>query len=675
MKTKNLKSKIDKILKTDERFWDKERNVLLRNTISDSAENFEEKLLEKLLSDQDIKEHFFRKVGKIMVFDKEKFLAYINNKDFLENSYTKFTQNIGLTDEGQFLKSSGRVILHWPYKDCVLEGGQTKEDDKRNEIFFNEILEKDEIDVLLKPKVFSKFKKYSLKNKKAKGENLEKFTRDENGTIRDNLIVKGNNLIALHSLKEEFAGKVKLIYIDSPYNTGNDSFRYNDNFNHSTWLTFMRNRLEVARKLLRDDGIIFVQCDNHEQAYLKVLMDEIFEKENFITTVLVKSKTPSGVGQESYIFDVLENIHCYTKNNEKLESNNYKIFDEVIDKESKTVKNYHYLIENFGSKASEFKLKTGSGKSIKVVKLRNFKYKNNPIKKTTKEWVYENYEKIFRVSPANGGLMKKITPKLSKEPCYIQYTPSKGKYANKLIKIYFINREMVVMLSESSEKDQKNKLVNKLVNIHNNWTTESLWQGIANEGGVKMKNGKKPEKLLYRILDIATEKNDIVLDFFGGAGTTGAVAHKMGLQYILVEQMDYIRELPELRLKNVIEGDQTGISKSVKWRGGGEFIYMEMKEFNQEFLTAIKKAKSKEELKKIYENIKEKAFLSYRFTDERFKAKISEFNNLDLNEQKQVLTEILDKNQLYLSYSEIEDETYKISKKDIEVNNNFYNEK
>ena len=675
MENKNLKEKIEKIFKADERFWDKERKVLLRNTISDSAEKFDKKLLEMLLSDQAVKEHFFKKIGKAIVFDKDKFLVYINNKDFLENSYTKFTQNIGLTEEGQFLKSSGKVILNWPYKDCILEGGQTKEDDKRNEIFFNEILEKDEIDVLLKPKVFSKFKKYSRKNGKVKGEKLEKFTRDENGIIKDNLIIKGNNLIVLHSLKEEFTGKVKLIYIDSPYNTGNDSFRYNDNFNHSTWLTFMRNRLEVAKKLLREDGIIFVQCDNHEQAYLKVLMDEIFEKENFITTVLVKSKTPSGVGQESYIFDVLENIHCYAKNNEKLESNNYKIFDEVIDKESKTVKNYHYLIKNFGSKASEFKLKTGSGKSIKVVKLRNFKYKNNPIKKTTREWVYENYEKIFRVSPANGGLMKKITPKLPKEPCYIQYTPSKGKYANKLIKIYFINREMVVMLSESSEKDRKNKLVNKLVNIHNNWTTESLWQGIANEGGIKMKNGKKPEKLLYRILDIATEKNDIVLDFFGGAGTTGAVAHKMGLQYILVEQMDYIRELPELRLKNVIEGDQTGISKLVNWKGGGEFVYMEMKEFNQEYLSAIKKANKKEDLKKIYEDIKEKAFLSYRFSDKEFEAKISEFNDLDLNEQKQVLAELLDKNQLYIPHTEIKDETFKISKKDIEVNKSFYNKK
>jgi adenine-specific DNA-methyltransferase len=356
-----------------------------------------------------------------------------------------------------------------------------------------------------------------------------------------------------------------------------------------------------------------------------------------------------------------------------VESNSYKIFDEIIDEESKTAKNYHFYIENFGNKESEFNLSTGKGQPIKVVKLKNFKYKNNPVKQTTKEWVYNNYEKIFRLSPANGGLMKKITPQLPKEPCYIEYTPSKGKYANRLVKIYFINREMVVMLTESSEKDEKNKLVNKLVNIHNNWTNESLWQGIANEGGVKMKNGKKPEKLLQRIIDITTKKDDIVMDFFAGAGTTGAVAHKMNRQYILIEQMDYIHDLPEARLKNVISGDQTGISKDVGWKGGGSFVYTELLEWNNKYIRDLENAKTKADIKKIKTKIEKEAFYKYQIDTSKFDNK--EFDKLTEKEQKEVLIDVLDMNHLYVNLDSINDATFAVSKEDKELNKKFYNQK
>ena len=184
------------------------------------------------------------------------------------------------------------MALVWPYKDCVLEGGQSREEDKREEIFFNETLAQDEITQLLAPKVLTNAKVFDKDGEHG----FSSFHRDAEvnrkrelpkDTITDNLIVKGNNLLALHSIKKEFVGKVKLIYIDPPYN--NDGFKYNDNFNHSTWLTFMKNRLEVARELLRDDGVIFVQCDDNEQAYLKVLMDEIFKPSNFVETFIWKN--------------------------------------------------------------------------------------------------------------------------------------------------------------------------------------------------------------------------------------------------------------------------------------------------------------------------------------------------------------------------------------------------
>ena len=143
----------------------------------------------------------------------------------------------------KLLSERDEVVLDWPFKDCVLEGGMTKEDEKRKEIFFNEILAQDEIDQLFSPKVLTNWKRYTKKGE----EKVKELKRDKDGTIRENLIIKGNNLLALHSLKQEFQGKIKLIYIDPPYNTGNDSFGYNDSFNHSTWLTFMRNRLQVQR--------------------------------------------------------------------------------------------------------------------------------------------------------------------------------------------------------------------------------------------------------------------------------------------------------------------------------------------------------------------------------------------------------------------------------------------
>ena len=656
--------RIEKLLKKDARLWSKdEHKKLLKNKLVELVSNDDEKLLELLLKNTGARKQFFKKIKDSTIFLKDRFLQFITMNEFLPDSFTSFENEIGLSDDKKLITQKDEISLIFPHKDCILEGGQTKEEIKRDEIFYNTILAPDEIDRIKEPKVLVNWKKFDKE-----GEHEVKEISKQ-----DNLIIKGNNLLALYSLLPKYRGEIKLIYIDPPYNTGSDGFRYNDRFNHSAWLTFMQNRLECARELLGDDGIIFVQCDNNEQAYLKVLMDDIFLKENFITTISVKSKTPSGVGQESYIFDVLENIHCYAKNNRKLQPNHYKFFDEMIDEKRRTATNYHYLIENFGSKDNEFELKTGMGKPIKVVKLKNFKYKNNPIKETTKQWVFDNYERIFRMSPANGGLMKKITPKLPKEPCYIEYVPSKGKYANKLIKLYFINREMVVMLSGSSEKDIKNELVNKLVNIHNNWTSDSLWQGIANEGGVILKNGKKPERLLKRILDISTKNNDIVLDFFAGAGTTGAVAHKMNRRYILIEQMDYIHDLPEARLKNVINGDQTGISKAVNWKGGGSFIYAELLEWNQKYINQLEKVKTEKEVLDIYKKIEKEQFYKYKYEPKKFDLK--KFKELGLKEQKKALLDILDMNHLYVNKSSMNDATFKVDEKDKKLTKMFYEEK
>ncbi|TWO28521.1 site-specific DNA-methyltransferase [Campylobacter hyointestinalis] len=247
-------------------------------------------LLEKSRFKNEYKERFFQTQYGALIFKKDEFLNFLDLR-LLSHSYTSFSNKIGLgASEKKFLKNSQDIVLNFPFKDCVLKGGQSKDDDKSTELFFNNILAKSEIDVLFSPKVLNNFELIGG----GQNDTLENVLKN-----KPNLLIKGNNLIALHSLKEYFRhqseqNKVKLIYIDPPYNTGNDSFNYNDRFNHSSWLTFMKNRLEIARELLRDDGVIFVNMDYNEVHYLKVLMDEIFGRENFQREIIWRMGFVSG---------------------------------------------------------------------------------------------------------------------------------------------------------------------------------------------------------------------------------------------------------------------------------------------------------------------------------------------------------------------------------------------
>ncbi|MDO8591017.1 MAG: site-specific DNA-methyltransferase [bacterium] len=409
-----------------------------------------------------------------------------------------------------------------------------------------------------------------------------RFAKSYGEATSENMLIKGDNLLVLRSLVEMFKGKqeeerVKCIYIDPPFNTGNAFKYYDDNLQHSEWLTMMRDRLYLLRKLLKKNGVIFTHIDEQEQAYLKVLLDEIFGRDNYLTTITVKSKTPSGVGQESHIFSITEFIHVYAKDKKVAEKFNYKIDDEVVDEKSRTSKNYNIQIKDYGENIFFKELKTGKGNSIKVYKVKDFKTQKQPQASRTQEWYFKNYDRIFRLSPANGGLMKKITPLLPKGDCCIEYSPTKGKYANQSIKIYFVNRDMVVMLNESVRIDKRSKSVIKTVNVHNNWTDESLWQGISREGGVEFKNSKKPEKLIQRILEMTTNTGELVLDSFAGSGTTGAVAHKLGRRWVMVEIGKHAEELIISRMQKVVSGkDQSGISKEVNWKGGGGFKYYQL---------------------------------------------------------------------------------------------------
>jgi len=277
----NLLTELKDLLQHDERLV--VDGKLLKNKIIELALQLDPSLLKMLLKDASIKKHFFQEVDKVLVFDKIKFQKFISNKEFLPDSYTSFKNKIGLTTNDEYLYENKDVVLSWGYKDCILEGNQTKENRQLKEIFWNVTLAPDEIDRLLTSKVLTNFKKYSA-NPKDKIKEV---------SIKDNLIIRGNNLLALYSLLKIYRGKIKIIYIDPPYNTGNDSFKYNDSFNHSTWLTFMKNRLEVARELLSSDGYILIQIDNNEESYLKVLCDEVFGRENYRNSIITKKGTKS----------------------------------------------------------------------------------------------------------------------------------------------------------------------------------------------------------------------------------------------------------------------------------------------------------------------------------------------------------------------------------------------
>lgn len=618
----NFNDKLQNLLKTDPRFLDQEWN-LIRNEIIDKAFRIDERLIELLITDDEIKTKFFCEIKGHRVFNINTFVDFVQDKNFLNDSYTKYKNKIWLNIGGKFLRERNEVSLVRPYKDCILEWGQSKEDQKRKEIFFNEILAQDEIDRLLDPKVLTNFKKYTKDWEKK----VESFTRDENGTIKDNLIIKGNNLLALHSLKKEFAGKVKLIYIDPPYNTGNDGFKYNDNFNHSTWLTFMKNRLEVARELLRDDGAIFISSDDNEQAYLKVLMDEVFWINNFVQNFMrlhwkwKKDKNSRTLQQYAL---------CYAYNKSVLES----WTDFTSPKGA------------FSNPDNDPRWERFSG-SISFSEDRSNQAHDNYYSITSPSWVVRE-----RQRQCDEDEMWEL---LKNNKIYFWSSPEFSNVPR--LKIFPNDIQEVIPQ-----------------NIFDwAWTTKSALKELQILWfNTKDFDTPKPEFLMKKIIEISSQSWDIVLDYHLWSWTTCAVAHKMGRQYIWIEQMDYIETIAVERMKKVIDWEQGGISKSVNWQGGGEFIYCELKKYNQDFIDQIQEAKDTEELLKIWENMKAKSFLNYNVELAKQEEAIEEFKQLSLDQKKQALVELLDKNQLYVNLSEINDKDFEVDEEDKRLNDLFY---
>ncbi len=652
----NLLENLKTLLQKDERIVSE--GELLKNKIIELAIKLDKDLIKLLLSDKQMKEVFFIEVDKAIIFDKEKFIKFVSNKQFLPDSYTAFKNKIGLTDGDDFISEKKEVVLSWPYKDCVLEGGMTKEDQKRDEIFWNETLAPDEISRLLDPKVFTNAKRIDKDGE----HKLDGFRTDEKGDIKDNLIIKGNNLLALHSLKKRFAGKVKLIYIDPPYNREASTF-YNDSFKHSSWLTFMRNRLEIAKDFLRNDGVIFVQCDDSEYPYLKVLMDEINGLEYELTYYVQVRYAKKTLTENSNYQKLIEQVLCYKKSN-------------FIPNKPKG----EYNLDKFCWRITELqkgRLEKIGGKKVEIFKpgqyeIQKVKPSLNALKET---WatgtLLRTTAKFFgqhlqqRKSIDGLGFLYKVYGVGDDGLGYRYFTgpqkadATKGKYYS--------------AIPVGRKKRLQRGDISKELAIDNFYDMAGAYGNCRQEGGVELRSGKKPELWLKTLIDIGSKENDIVLDFFIGTGTTAAVSHKMGRQYIGVEQLDYGKNSVFVRLKNVINGDQTGISKTVSWQGGGDFVCLELMKWNEKWTEEIKKAKSRKELERIWDELKNAAFLSYKVEPEKVSRYKKEFGELTLVQQKEFLQkECLDKNHLYVNYSEIDDEEYGVSKEDKMLNKEFY---
>lgn len=616
----------------EKRFYADNGKDLLRNKVYECAMKMDKDLIKLLLSNDKMKEKFFTDIDGTLVFDKTAFGWAINNKAFLQDSYTRFKNTIGLIDsKEQFILSKNDVVLSFPYKDCVLEGGQTKEDQKRGEIFYNELLAPDDVDRLLAPKVFTNMKRYTKDGE----ESITEF--DD----KDNLLIKGNNLLALSSILKRYEGRVKCIYIDPPYNTRSDAntFAYNNTFNHSTWLTFMKNRLEIAKRLLSDDGIIYIDIDHYELFYLGVLADEIFGYDNRLGVLAVVHNLK---GRYSEFFSVAhENKLVYAKN-----AQNAVIKDYQFDNSA----NFPYEDE-----ISKYKIvglqRTGNGSLREERPNLFYPIYYNP---TTKEISIEKKPNCIEILPIDSeGIERRW--RWGKEKVLNEWkTEIIVKETNAGYKIYTKIR---------IKGDRPKTLWNRPEYSGTTGTNELKTLISQNEFSYP-----KSVQLVIDSIEIATDPDSIVLDFFGGSGTTGQAVLELNKKdngnrkFILVEQMDYIKTVTKERLKAVINKNNKEC-----------FVYCELKELNHKYIDEIQVADDNK-LNDLYKEITDSEFISYKADINKLKESEQDFKELSTEDKRSFLIQVLDKNLLYVNYCDMEDEDLAVTEEEKAFARSFYGE-
>lgn len=394
----------------------------------------------------------------------------------------------------------------------------------------------------------------------------------------NNLLIHGDNLLALKALETSHAGAVKCVYIDPPFNTGQAFEHYDDGVEHSLWLSLMHQRLTIIKTLLSEDGLLWVHLDDSEVHYLKVMLDEIFGRDKFVSHVSYERSSAAGIGQGGFLVDTSEHILCYRK--QRLNAHSVK---NSFDLDLKTIKRYNKVLVRKGEKklVREFQSKSNGlpvlvyeheGFEIETVSLKNYEERKAEINSQ----LVNSFDGLFRTNQIQkeNSFQRDLVAGMDKKKLYsVTYTPSRGKFEGEKTELFYYNAELFSWLKDTA--DTADGKIVKNTNLTNFWRHEDIPKAdIANEGGVNFSRGKKPEQLLKRIIDISTNPGDLVLDSFGGSGTTGAVAHKMGRRWIMIELGEHCQTHIVPRLKRVIDGeDQGGISKTVGWLGGGGFRY------------------------------------------------------------------------------------------------------
>lgn len=569
---------------------------LIKLVSSIDANNKE--LLAHLISSSFFRKSYFLDIDALQIFEKEKLIADINAFSYGTDQYTAFNNKIRLSKTNSKSQALDReVVLSFPYKDNTLIGAQTKETQSTDDRFLHSRIHREEIDLLFSPKAFTNWKRYTS----------EGVSELKELSLDDNLILKGNNLLVLHSLLPVYSKHVKLIYIDPPYNTTHDSFKYLDRFSHSSWLTFMRNRLEIAQKLLSEDGLLWISISDREAHYLKVLCDEVLGRDNFVADVIWNST--KSVTNTAVISDAHTHTLLYAKDMSVLKA-----------------------------QRSTFRLEADSSKF------------SNPDKDPRGKWVADP----FQVGGVRPNQLYPIT------------NPNTGKVYHPLPGNSWKNEKKVfdqlmadgrIVFGTTGEAGPQRKRFWSEAKDRGQVTT-TLWKDLPTTTngtkhlkqifGSKVFDNPKPEALLERIIQLSTAPGDLVLDYHLGSGTTAAAAHKMGRRYIGIEQMNYIEQVSCARLQAVINGEQGGISSNQEWQGGGSFVYAELYPLSAKYLESNLDNISKDS----------QVTWDYRLTEEI--ESVLKNDQISDIEKRQLVIGLLDLNMLYLPYSEIDDEQYTV---------------
>lgn len=423
---------------------------------------------------------------------------------------------------------------------------------------------------------------------------VEDKTKSYGDPNTENMLIHGDNLLALKALEKDFTGKIKCIYIDPPYNTGSAFEYYEDGLEHSEWLCMMKPRLEILRKLLREDGTIFIQIDDNEQAYLKVLCDEIFGRSNFVNMVSVQAKVSAGAsggGEDKRLKKNIEYILIYSKN-----FNSFIPFKPVykrtelttyIQKMKEDNKSFKYTSVLYQCSNRQYlkTIKDGTGDDIVIEKVNNYEIKSvkqvSILEGISEQEVYEKYyDKIMTTTNAQTSIRTRVWEATDSENnMYIAtYLPKTGKDKGKKKELIFMGKQkvLVIWLKDTAEKIKKT--IYKKEKIGTFWDGFS-WINVTKEGGVLFPMGKKPETLMQRVFEMATDEGDYVLDSFLGSGSTAATAHKMHRKWIGIEMGEQAYSHCKIRMDKIISGNDTGgITDNVNWQGGGGYKFYELAE-------------------------------------------------------------------------------------------------